>query len=348
MSFSVSAWDATRSIIGQDVTLTINPSEGGGLFTIVETLTGPTVASFPPGCGVNPSRNKLTCDYGNEYGTIVYQTNGVGSVSGSITTILNGAGVTKLTSGINNIPQVPSPPIQEGVPAVDQCSGLTENDCIYESNDQCIWYGGQCMSECPGANTLTPLIKRIGSTCATYCGNNYCDYNGNVLETFVTCPADCQDPSLVCGPLGLANCRTQEDCWAYNGYWVAGLNRCDTGSCPAGTVEDRNNEGGVLCNVPPPTPPPAELTKEDNLISRLRFILTQPGKLAQVARTAGALRCYFDASCNEFGDDLDNPTDNNILENLLTTIKLIMQDQQSSIQKTVSIAADLRAYYSQP
>ena len=90
------------------------------------------------------------------------------------------------------------------------------------------------------------------------------------------------------------------------------------------------------------------ITKEDNLISRLRFILTQDGKLAQIARTAGALRCYFDDECEVFGDSSNQESGNNEIEWLLERIKIRIQDQQiNNLQKTGSIASDLISYYNQ-
>jgi len=233
--------------------------------------------------------------------------------------------------------------IGQAVPVADQCINLNEDDCIYYSDDQCLWYSSQCMSECPGALDPVPLLRRSGSTCDTYCGNGYCD---NVAETFATCPIDCPDPNLLCGPeFRLANCRTQVDCWANNGYWFAASNFCYMSSCPAGSVESVV-EGGYLCTIEGQQPPP--ITREDNLISRLRFILTQDGKLAQIARIAGALRCYFDDGCVGFGDSSNQESGDNEIEWLLERIKIRIQDPQiNNLQKTGSIASDLISYYNQ-
>ena len=93
-----------------------------------------------------------------------------------------------------------------------------------------------------------------------------------------------------------------------------------------------------------------QFTKEDDLISRLRFILTQDGKLAQIARTAGALRCYFDEGCLGFGVDSSvRASDNARLESVLTNVKIIVDNVGlTSIQKIVGIATELRAYYLNP
>lgn len=80
------AWDAQRSITGNDVAVTITPADGFDTFTLVETVQSASIVSNSWGsssCGL--FNNKLTCDFdGVNPGTITYQTTGTGSVSGTI------------------------------------------------------------------------------------------------------------------------------------------------------------------------------------------------------------------------------------------------------------------------
>lgn len=83
MTTSVLAWGASRTVSGSEVTVTIDPAGGTGVFTIQETVSQVTITSTPAGCGLAGS--VLTCDYDEANPqTFVYQTSGSGTVSGTI------------------------------------------------------------------------------------------------------------------------------------------------------------------------------------------------------------------------------------------------------------------------
>ena len=97
MSASVLSWGATRSISGNTVTVTVDPSGGLGVFTVEETLVGITVSSKPSSCAFSSSI--LSCDFESEQsGTIVYVTEGTGSVTGTIDGIVIVDGVSTSSS----------------------------------------------------------------------------------------------------------------------------------------------------------------------------------------------------------------------------------------------------------
>src|SRR3989344_1725481 len=86
LSLSALGFGATRSISGNQVTLTIDPSGGTGIASVQEKFTGSvTVTQKPAACGYATASKTLTCDYDKDVsGTIVYTTSGSGTVSGSI------------------------------------------------------------------------------------------------------------------------------------------------------------------------------------------------------------------------------------------------------------------------
>lgn len=88
LSFSVTALTATRTISGNDVTVTIEPGEELEM-TLTETLSGGATVvagSFPRAdCGVDANNVKLTCEgLSAETITFHYQTAGAGTVAGTV------------------------------------------------------------------------------------------------------------------------------------------------------------------------------------------------------------------------------------------------------------------------
>jgi len=86
LSLSVVGFGASRSISGNQVTLTIDPSGGTGVASVQEKFMGSvTITLKPAACGYATASKTLTCDYDKDVsGTIVYTTSGSGTVSGLI------------------------------------------------------------------------------------------------------------------------------------------------------------------------------------------------------------------------------------------------------------------------
>lgn len=99
LSTSVLAdWGATRSITGNDVTITVSPGDGFDEFTITESVKSAVIVdnSWSGSCGL--ANNQLTCDFeGTTAGTISYQTTGTGAADGTIFGVKS-ADSTSLTS----------------------------------------------------------------------------------------------------------------------------------------------------------------------------------------------------------------------------------------------------------
>lgn len=107
LSTSVLAvWGSSRTITGNDVTITVSPGDGFDVFTITESVKGAIIVdnSFPSNCGL--ALNKLTCDYeGTVQGTISYKTVGTGEAGGTIDGVNSAtfASATKTITGDTKI-----------------------------------------------------------------------------------------------------------------------------------------------------------------------------------------------------------------------------------------------------
>ncbi len=189
------AFDVVRSISGNDITLTINPVGGAGVFTISETLQGVTVvtSSLSPDCGYDGKI--LSCNYDKSVqGTIIYKTQGSGSVSGVMSGIDSTTKKysTKSITGDSAIPKTIAPcvpswvegswstcvngqqtrtvtdsnncsPVPTNKPATSKTCTVTpsSSDCI----DQCEAEEQACLNEGYDEAQCTPTYNSCAAAC---------------------------------------------------------------------------------------------------------------------------------------------------------------------------------------
>jgi len=313
MATNVFSWGANRVIEGNTVTINVDTSNAQSDLTLIETLTGDV--NFDPNnvgvCQINGNNPKLLiCNL--QVGLlnalnnqIRYGTIGDGTVSGT----LDAQDIDADESRTVVVTGDSNINVQAPNPPIEDVpADVLLNACVLRD------YG----TDAPSANLADigqGYVKRHIENARLNCNEqiyqelliNYCQSSLRTNYNIIV-----------------------NDVVYYNNDGSVGSN----GGPVDGTKE-------YSCNNPPPPP-----TKEDQLVSRLRFVLTQPGKLVQVARTAGALRCYFDDACVEFGQSSDVDSGDARMQLLLIIAKAKMENPDlSNIQKTISIATDLRCYY---
>lgn len=344
MATSVFSWGADRVIEGNTVKINVDTSNARPDLTLIETLVGDVnFDSTNVGvCQINANNPKLLiCNLQvgllNVLGNpISYGTIGVGTVSGTLDAQNIDAAESNtvpVTGNLNIGVQAPNPPLND----VGPVCGNSKMEAGEECDDGNPVGGDGCSSDCRTEQQfLNACVLRDYATDAPLA--NLPDVGaGYVKRHIADARSNCNEQ--IYQELLITYCQSslRENYPTIVKDVVYYLNDGSVGS--NGGPVDGTKE--YSCNNPPPLP-----TKEDQLVSRLRFILTQDGKLAQVARTAGALRCYFDGTCVEFGQSSDVDSGNARMEGLLIIAKTKMGNPElSNIQKTVSIAADLRCYY---
>lgn len=129
LSFSVTALTATRTISGNDVTVTIEPGEELEI-TLIETLGGGATVvagSFPRAdCGVDAQSVQLTCgSAGAETITFTYQTAGAGTVSGTVDGVdyVDFSPETVVVDGDSNVGVGEAPVAEPAAPAEPAADG---------------------------------------------------------------------------------------------------------------------------------------------------------------------------------------------------------------------------------
>jgi len=138
LSFSVSAWGASRVINANTVTINIDATDSYGIFTITETASSATITNFPTFCGL--SSNVLICNSDSDaQRTITYGTSGAGSVSGSIIGrgLSDPSSTSKVITGAETIFPVDS---------VTSCTDNQEIDSTCVCNTPLEDIGGKCTS----------------------------------------------------------------------------------------------------------------------------------------------------------------------------------------------------------
>lgn len=273
LSLSVFGFDASRTISGNTVSVTINPQWTGSsipTYTLTETVVGAAldINNLPSNanCGVDGS--VLTCVYSKSTSvTLMYGTIGSGSVSGTITGKENPASSStdKVVTGDTAIPKTAACASNWVTGEWSTCVNGQKTRTVTDSNN---------CSPPTGTKPATTESCVVTPTCEITCLNqkddclfesddsSVCDNNYN------TCIATCVAPQTP--PVGSCTSNTQ----------CSGGEECKSGVCTPSVK-------GISVD--------AENQTEAFLFQRIHDALKKyPGQpIKQMSAVAGVFKCYL-------------------------------------------------------
>lgn len=292
LASTVFAWGAGRSISDNDVTITVDPSDGTGIFTIQETINGATVSSYPKSaCGL--SGNILTCDYAEGDAAITYKTTGSGTISGKI--VGGYPSTEKAITGDLTVPKTAAP-----VPC-------TANDW-----DASAW--GGCSVTCGGGTQSRTVTKKAGSSSCTgvvgkpvsiqSCNLQSCNVPGCTVSDWTVSWGAC---SKECGGGTQTSTITKKagsTCTDDGGKPGVSTQSCNTQACqaqPSCTDKIQNQaETGIDCGGPCPacalkveTTDPETYSLLTAINNNLKQLPAGANTLQKISAIASALKTYF-------------------------------------------------------